>query len=61
MIKPSQRKALWRRIERYRDAMVDDSWKGGLQDLDERDEVEQEAQAAAAELIKYIDSLVEKK
>lgn len=53
----AQAAALRRRIARYRDAIIDDAFKGSLHDWDERDEVEAEAIAATKELEKYIDQL----
>jgi len=59
-LKPIQKAALWRRIERYRDAMIEDSNKGGLCDPDERDEVEIEAADAHRSLLLYIERISQK-
>ncbi|WP_065647758.1 hypothetical protein [Pantoea eucrina] len=56
-LKPIQKAALWRRIERYRDAMIDDANKGGLVSLEERDEVEIEAADASRSLLLYIERI----
>ncbi|MBZ6396986.1 MULTISPECIES: DUF7438 family protein [Pantoea] len=50
--------ALWRRITRYRDAMIDDSFRGA-QNPDDWDAIEGEAIIAKKELDAYIARLAQ--